>query len=70
MLLPNLPSILLTALLLIPSAHAQFRFFNDFFEGQGQHQQQERQNDGSDSNWYQQSVEKGTHYMLSDPCPL
>ncbi|KAI9839047.1 MAG: Long chronological lifespan protein 2 [Sclerophora amabilis] len=50
--------VLLSALmLLVSSAHAQFQFFEQMFQGGGQAQEPEPQNVPSDSQWYQQTFE-------------
>lgn len=51
---------LLSALLLfILPASAQFQFFEQMFNQGGRQQQQQPQNAGSDSAWYQQRYEDG-----------
>ncbi|MAD84370.1 MAG: hypothetical protein CL912_15505 [Deltaproteobacteria bacterium] len=55
-------SLLSATLLFLSVANAQFQFFEQMFNGQGQQQQQrhqEPQNVPSDSNWYQQNFENG-----------
>lgn len=54
-------SFLSATFLLLSVANAQFQFFEQMFNGQGQQQQrhQEPQNVPSDSNWYQQNFENG-----------
>jgi len=51
---------LISALLFILPASAQFQFFEQMFNNGGQQQQQQQpQNAGSDSAWYQQRYEDG-----------
>jgi hypothetical protein len=51
---------LTTVLLFVSAASAQFGFFDQMFQGQGQQQQhQEKQNVASDSAWYRQTWESG-----------
>ncbi|KAK3707642.1 Long chronological lifespan protein 2 [Vermiconidia calcicola] len=55
----RLITLLISLLLLILPASAQFQFFEHMFGGQG-HQQAQPQNMGSDSAWFQQQYE-GAH---------
>lgn len=51
---------LASLLLFVSTTSAQFGFFDQMFQGQGQQQQhQERQNVASDSAWYRQTWESG-----------
>jgi hypothetical protein len=54
-------------LLLVLPAAAQFQFFEHMFSGQGGHQQNQAQNAGSDSAWYQQRYEDGTSSFIALP---
>jgi hypothetical protein len=45
------------AFLCVSTVNAQFQFFEQMFQGQGQ--QQEPQNVASDSGWYQETYENG-----------
>ena len=47
----------------LPGALGQFQFFEHMFGGQQQHQQQP-QNAGSDSAWFQQQYDAGTQNNL------
>ncbi|KAK0123878.1 Long chronological lifespan protein 2 [Cadophora gregata] len=78
-------SLLSATLLFLSVVNAQFQFFEQMFNGQGQQQQQrhqEPQNVPSDSNWYQQNFEQAhcSNYLCPDtlacvhfphhcPCP-
>ncbi|KAH7388910.1 hypothetical protein BKA64DRAFT_747555 [Cadophora sp. MPI-SDFR-AT-0126] len=78
-------SLLSATLLFLSVANAQFQFFEQMFNGQGQQQQQrhqEPQNVPSDSSWYQQNFENAhcSNYLCPDtlacvhfphhcPCP-
>lgn len=57
----ELSNFLLSLLLLVLPAAAQFQFFDQFFQGGGGGgpQQAQPQNAGSDSAWYQQHYEAG-----------
>ncbi|KAH6692087.1 hypothetical protein DL95DRAFT_337508 [Leptodontidium sp. 2 PMI_412] len=63
-------SFLSATFLLLSVANAQFQFFEQMFNGQGQQQQrhQEPQNVPSDSNWYQQNFENAhcSNYLCPD----
>ena len=48
------------AFLCTSTANAQFQFFEQMFQGQGQ--QQEPQNVASDSGWYQETYENGESF--------
>lgn len=59
----ELLTLLLPFLLLVLPAAAQFQFFEQMFGGQQPGQQARPQNAGSDSAWYQQQYEDGTHSL-------
>jgi hypothetical protein len=52
-------SLLSALLVFILPVSAQFQFFEQMFNQGGQQQQQQPQNAGSDSAWYQQRYEDG-----------
>jgi hypothetical protein len=52
-------SLISALLVFIVPVSAQFQFFEQMFNQGGQQQQQQPQNAGSDSNWYQQRYEDG-----------
>jgi hypothetical protein len=58
-----LQSIISALLVFILPVSAQFDFFNMF--NQGRQQQQQPQNAGSDSAWYQQRYEDGENYLVA-----
>jgi hypothetical protein len=57
-------SLLGALLVFILPVSAQFQFFEQMFNQGGQQQQQQPQNAGSDSAWYQQRYEDG-RFILS-----
>jgi hypothetical protein len=60
-------SLLSALLVFILPVSAQFQFFEQMFNQGGQQQQQQPQNAGSDSAWYQQRYEDG-EITLSAAC--
>jgi hypothetical protein len=56
---------LASIILFVSVASAQFGFFDQMFQGQGQQQQhQEKQNVASDSAWYRQTWESGMSWPI------
>jgi hypothetical protein len=59
-------SLLSALLVFISPVSAQFQFFEQMFNQGGQQQQQQPQNAGSDSAWYQQRYEDGMNSQLQN----
>jgi hypothetical protein len=57
-------SLISALLVFILPVSAQFQFFEQMFNQGGHQQQQQPQNAGSDSAWYQQRYEDGTNCLL------
>lgn len=55
-----------TLTMLVTFSSAQFQFFEQMFQGQGQQEPQQQQNVASDSNWYQQTYNEGICHR--SPC--